>query len=71
MTKFHKIQRCSLCHSLYYKNHKQAKYPVIRAWLTRLRPIHMILHHVILLYSWASLVAQMVKNPPAMWEICV
>ena len=21
-----------------------------------------------LLYSWASLVAQMVKNPPAMWE---
>ena len=22
-------------------------------------------------YSWASLVAQMVKNPPAMWETCV
>ena len=22
-------------------------------------------------YSWASLVAQMVKNPPVMWEICV
>ena len=22
-------------------------------------------------YSWASLVAQMVKNPPAMWEIWV
>ena len=22
-------------------------------------------------YSWASLVAQMVKNPPATWEICV
>ena len=22
-------------------------------------------------YSWASLVAQLVKNPPAMWEICV
>ena len=21
--------------------------------------------------SWASLVAQMVKNPPAMWETCV
>ena len=24
-----------------------------------------------LLYSWASLVAQMVKNPPAMWETWV
>ena len=24
-----------------------------------------------LLYSWASLVAQLVKNPPAMWEIWV
>ena len=24
-----------------------------------------------LLYSWASLVAQMVKNSPAMWEIWV
>ena len=22
-------------------------------------------------YFWASLVAQLVKNPPAMWEICV
>ena len=22
-------------------------------------------------YSWASLMAQMVKNPPVMWEICV
>ena len=22
-------------------------------------------------YSWASLVAQLVKNPPAMWETCV
>ena len=22
-------------------------------------------------YSWASLVAQMVKNPPVIWEICV
>ena len=22
-------------------------------------------------YSWASLVAQLVKNPPAMWEIWV
>ena len=22
-------------------------------------------------YSWASLVAQTVKNPPAMWETCV
>ena len=22
-------------------------------------------------YSWASLVAQMIKNPPAMWEIWV
>ena len=22
-------------------------------------------------YSWASLVAQLVNNPPAMWEICV
>ena len=22
-------------------------------------------------YSWASLVAQMVKNPPAMWETCI
>ena len=22
-------------------------------------------------YSWASLVAQLVKNLPAMWEICV
>ena len=22
-------------------------------------------------YSWASLVAQPVKNPPAMWETCV
>ena len=43
VTKFHKIQRCSLCHSLYYKNHKP-KYPVIKAWLTRLRHIHMILH---------------------------
>ena len=21
-------------------------------------------------YSWASLVAQLVKNPPAMWETC-
>ena len=25
----------------------------------------------LLQYSWASLVAQMVKNPPAMWETCV
>ena len=24
-----------------------------------------------LLYSWASLLAQLVKNPPAMWEILV
>ena len=22
-------------------------------------------------YSWASLVAQLVKNPPAVWETCV
>ena len=22
-------------------------------------------------YSWASLAAQLVKNPPAMWETCV
>ena len=22
-------------------------------------------------YSWASLVAQLVKNPPAMWKTCV
>ena len=22
-------------------------------------------------YPWASLVAQLVKNPPAMWETCV
>ena len=22
-------------------------------------------------YSWASLVAHLVKNPPAMWETCV
>ena len=22
-------------------------------------------------YSWASLVAQLVKNPPTMWETCV
>ena len=22
-------------------------------------------------YSWASLVVQLVKNPPAMWETCV
>ena len=22
-------------------------------------------------YSWVSLVAQMVKNPPAMWETCI
>ena len=22
-------------------------------------------------YSWASLVTQMIKNPPAMWETCV
>ena len=22
-------------------------------------------------YSWASLVAQLVKNPPAMWETCL
>ena len=22
-------------------------------------------------YSWASIVAQLVKNPPAMWETCV
>ena len=22
-------------------------------------------------YYWASLVAQMVKNPPVIWEICV
>ena len=22
-------------------------------------------------YSWASLVAQTIKNPPAMWETCI
>ena len=27
--------------------------------------------YMILVIIWASLVAQMVKNPPAMWETCV
>ena len=32
--------------------------------------VNHLVHH--LLYSrWASLVAQMVKNPPAMWDTCV
>ena len=28
-------------------------------------------HYLPLQYSWASLVAQLVKNPPAMWETWV
>ena len=36
------------------------------------KPIYVYIAYIcVYIYAWASLVAQMVKNPPAMWETWV
>ena len=52
----------------WYRIHLQCRIPGFNPWVGKIcwrRDLKAFQ------YSWASLVAQLVKNPPAMWEICV